>query len=104
MTNRRPKASAPTTPPPPKPKRGHTFSAGKLQTAAKLLVAFVSDPLCVELWRELEECRVQAMAAGVETEFETCWQYELARHKELPGAAPRPKQVLQMVLKIAPVD
>lgn len=102
MTNRQPKASAPTSPPPPK--RGHTFSAGKLETAAKLLVAFVSDPLCMELWRELDSCQTQAKAAGVEREFITCWEYELARHRELPGAAPRPKQVLQLVLKIAPVD
>lgn len=100
MKSQSPRIPDTTTPP---PKRRHTFSGNNLQTAAKLLVAFVSDPLCVELWKELEECRVQSEAAGMATEFETCWAYELARHRELPGTAPRPKQVLQMVLGTFPL-
>ena len=72
-----------------------------LQEAAAMLTAFASNPAAMALWKELEHCRVQAIAAGVEAEFESFWNYELERSKELPGAAVRPKQVLQLTLKLA---
>lgn len=101
MTNRQPKAAAPTTPPPPKHRAaiGHVAS-GAMGKAAAALLAFVSNPAAMQLWRDLEECREQAKAAGVEQSFEDFWEYELERAKELPGHALTPKAVLQLALKL----
>lgn len=73
----------------------------RLSGAATLLAAFVSDPVAMHLWRELEECHTQAGAAGVTREFNEFWEYEIERNKEVPGCALRPKAVLQLALKLA---
>lgn len=70
---------------------------------AHLILSVIGNPVALDLYRELEECRVQAEAAGLGEEFAFAWAYEAERHRELPGAMPSSKAILNLVLKVGPI-
>lgn len=69
----------------------------------QLLLSVIGNREALRLYREMEECRVQAEAVGLGKEFAFAWAYEAERHRELPGAMPSSKAILNLVLKIGEI-
>lgn len=70
-------------------------------TLSTLLGAALRQPGFLAVAAEWDRVRTQAKAAGVLDEFDLAFHYEVERAREQPGRALEPKEVLQIVVKVA---
>lgn len=66
-----------------------------------LMMAALRQPGFLAVAAEWDRVRTQAKAAGVLDEFDLAFHYEVERAREQPGRALEPKEVLQIVVKVA---